>query len=78
MRRGEYLHLVYYIRSCDYIRHFRDDVYMACRKLMHVLDVLRNRDFSRWKDVKPGYYAMHITSLHCFNREKGILNQAKY
>ena len=76
MRRGENLHIVYYIRSCDYIRHFRDDVYMACRKLMHVLDILKERDPERWGHVKPGYFAMHITSLHCFNSEKGILKQS--
>ena len=38
IRRGNWLHMTYYIRSCDYIRHFRDDVYMACRKLMWLLD----------------------------------------
>ena len=67
--------MVYYIRSCDYIRHFRDDIYMACRKLMWVLDILKKRDPVRWNNVKPGYFAMHITSLHCFNKEKEILKQ---
>jgi hypothetical protein len=78
MRRSNYLHMVYYIRSCDYIRHFRDDVYMACRKLMWILDEMKARDSERWADVVPGYFAMHITSLHCFNKEKGILKQSKY
>lgn len=76
MRRGDHFHLVYFIRSCDYIRHFRDDIYLACRKLMWLLDILKERDFDRWKDVKPGYFAMHIVSLHCFNKEKGILKQS--
>ena len=67
--------MTYYIRSCDYIRHFRDDVYMACRKLMWLLDNLKQRDPERWSDVTPGYFVMHITSLHCFNSEKGILKQ---
>ena len=75
MRRGNYLPIVYYIRSCDYLRHFRDDIYMACRKLMWVLETLKERDPERWEDVVPGYYAMHITSLHCFNKEKGVLKQ---
>ena len=78
MRRGNYLHIVYYIRSCDYLRHFRDDIYMACRKLHWVLDTLKERDPEKWSDVTPGYYAMHITSLHCFNKEKGVLKQKKY
>jgi hypothetical protein len=75
MRRGNYLHIVYYIRSCDYLRHFKDDIYMACRKLMWVLETLKEREPERWEDVTPGYYAMHITSLHCFNKEKGVLKQ---
>ena len=68
--------MTYYIRSCDYIRHFRDDVYMACRKLMWLLDNLKQRDPKKWSDVTPGYFVMHITSLHCFNSEKGILRQS--
>lgn len=75
MRRGDRLHMNYYIRSCDLIRHFRDDVYMACRKLFWLLERLKEDDPETWKDVKPGYYAMHIVSLHCFNKEKGILMQ---
>jgi hypothetical protein len=77
IRRDNWLHVTYYIRSCDYIRHFRDDVYMACRKLMWLLDNLKQRDPERWSDVTPGYFVMHITSLHCFNSERGILKQSK-
>lgn len=75
MRRGDYLHIVYYIRSCDYLRHFRDDIYMACRKLFWVLEKLKEKDPEKWNNVVPGYYAMHITSLHCFNKEKEVLRQ---
>lgn len=75
MRRGDFFHVVYFIRSCDIIRHFRDDIYMACRKLMWLLENLKQRNLELWKNVKPGYFAMHITSLHCFNSEKGILKQ---
>jgi hypothetical protein len=76
MRRNDRLHMVYYIRSCDYIRHFRDDIYMACLKLFWILEKLGFDE--KWQGVKPGYFAMHITSLHCFNKEKGVLNQSKY
>jgi predicted esterase YcpF (UPF0227 family) len=69
--------MVYYIRSCDYLRHFRDDIYMACRKILWVLDTLKKRDPEIWGSVTPGYYAMHITSLHCFNKEKGVLKLKK-
>jgi hypothetical protein len=77
IRRGDHLHVIYYIRSCDFIRHFRDDVYLACRKVLWVLDKLKQMDHERWKDVKPGWYTMHITSLHCFNKEKGLLKLKK-
>lgn len=75
MRRGDYFHIAYFIRSCDIIRHFRDDIYLACRKLHWVLDHLKERNPDQWGSVVPGYYSMHIISLHCFNKEKGILKQ---
>lgn len=77
IRRGEFMHVVYYIRSCDYVRHFRDDVYMACRKLFWLIENLKNRDPEKWENVLPGYFTMHITSLHCFSKEKGILKLSK-
>lgn len=76
MRRGDYFHISYFIRSCDIIRHFRDDIYMAIRKLYWILDELKKRDPETWGSVVPGYYAMHIISLHCFNREREILRQS--
>jgi hypothetical protein len=76
MRRGDRFHISYFIRSCDIIRHFRDDIYLACRKLYWILDSLKKRDPETWGEVEPGYYSMHIISLHCFNREKGILKQS--
>ncbi len=75
MRRSDYLHIVYYIRSCDYLRHFRDDIYMACRKVFWVLEKLAERSPESWLGVKPGFFTMHITSLHCFNKEKEVLKQ---
>ena len=75
MRRGDHFHIAYFIRSCDIIRHFRDDIYMAIRKLYWILNSLKERSPESWGNVKPGYYSMHIISLHCFNKEKGILKQ---
>lgn len=65
MRRGEHLHMVYQLRSCDFYRHFRDDVYLSVRLQLWVLDQLRKRD-ERWDHVKPGLFIMHISSLHVF------------
>lgn len=66
IRRHDYLHMVYYIRSCDVIRHFSDDVYLAIRLLHWILDRLQTRNAENWKSVHPGMFTMHITSLHCF------------
>lgn len=75
IRRGNYLHVAYFIRSCDYIRHFRDDIYLACRKVQWIIEKLKDKDYENWNNVIPGYITMHITSLHCFNREKEILKK---
>lgn len=76
IRRAEWFHVVYYIRSCDYLRHFRDDIYLAIRKLHWILDNLKERDPEKWGNVTPGTYTMHITSLHVFEAEKGVLKQS--
>lgn len=66
IRRGDHLSIVYYIRSCDYIRHFRDDVYMTIRLCIWVLNELRRLAPDSWTKVKPGSLIMHVTSLHMF------------
>lgn len=71
-RKGE-MHLWYPIRSCDYFRHFRDDIYMACRLLIWVIEKLKTKDPETWKDVKPGYLHMHIYSFHIFAPERNLL-----
>jgi Thymidylate synthase len=59
MRKGK-LHMTYFIRSCDFVRYLRDDVYMACRLCQWVLAACG------WGEKKPGNLTMHIVSLHCF------------
>lgn len=63
--RHDFFHITYYIRSCDFIRHWRDDCYLAIRLLLHTLAQLRRFD-ERWVSVKPGLFVMHIVSLHMF------------
>jgi thymidylate synthase len=77
--RDGYFHIVYYIRSCDFIRHFRDDIYLACRLFWWI----REQAFAKtstehdeyWRTLKPGTFTMHITSLHCFYNEIGIIKK---
>lgn len=74
MRDGK-LDITYYIRSCDYVRHFRDDIYLTTRLLLWMLDKLRADDATRppeyrkWANVVPGTFVMHITSLHLFRND---------
>lgn len=65
LMRHEYLHVEYSIRSCDFIRHFRDDCYLTVRLLLWILDRLRIVD-PRWTTVRPGLFKMNIGSLHMF------------
>lgn len=64
VRQGQ-LHIYYPLRSCDYVRHFRDDIYLAIRLLLWVLGECR-RASPFWEDIVPGTYTMHCTSLHIF------------
>lgn len=63
--RHDYFHITYFIRSCDFVRHWRDDCYLAVRLLLETLERLRALD-NRWGSIRPGLYVMHITSLHMF------------
>lgn len=62
--RGGKLKVVYYIRSCDFYRHFRDDVYMAARLGQWVAEEV---------NVEVSHLVMHISSMHVFEPERGRL-----
>lgn len=68
MRDGQ-LHVTYYIRSCDYVRHFRDDIYLTVRLVLWVLEQCREQDPDTWMNVELGSFVMHITSLHMFRND---------
>lgn len=74
--RGGLLHVTYYIRSCDFLRYFRDDVYMAMRLGQWIREELvprrgqhdeedRNADHP-WAGIDMGILQMNIVSLHVF------------
>lgn len=73
IRRGDSLHVSYYIRSCDFIRHFRDDIYLCCKLAYHILKILKANDYTKWLNVTPGIFTMHISSLHIFSKEYNFL-----
>lgn len=69
MLRGDTLNLWYPIRSCDYVRHFRDDIYLTCRLGLWVLQQLFERELRHdeqqvWVDVQHICLRMKIFSLH--------------
>lgn len=70
---GDFLHLIYPMRSCDYVRHFRDDVYLTIRLLLWVLERCQAQDPEKWGSVLPGTFRMHITSLHMFRQDRDNL-----
>jgi len=68
-RRGQ-LNITYYIRSCDFLRHMRDDIYMTCRLAQWMTDCLRGQvhepTHEVWEKAEVGHMTMHIGSLHIF------------
>lgn len=70
LREGKF-HVVYPMRSCDYIRHFADDVYLTIRLLLAILAIVKTRvGRSPWTEALPGTLTMHITSLHLFEQDR--------
>jgi len=64
--RNNKLDIVYYIRSCDFFRHFRDDVYLTVRLALWVIEQCRKANPTAWDGIIPGDFLMKITSLHMF------------
>lgn len=72
--RNHTLHMTYYLRSCDFIRHFRDDVYLAVKLMYHVKQELAIKsNYEIYPNV--GTLTMHIASLHIFAQELPLLNK---
>lgn len=57
----------YALRACDFVRHFHNDVYFACRLLQWVIDQTNIRTAVRDRvGFIPGELNMTISSLHAF------------
>jgi hypothetical protein len=74
MIRQDRLNITYLIRSVDFIRHFRDDVYLAMRLAQWMVDQLRP---AYMPDLEPtiGHLTMHIMSLHAFEGDMAKLRR---
>jgi len=67
IRDGQ-MSIKYYLRSCDALRHFRNDVYLACR-LLYWMWI----EVDPEKNVKLGNLTMDIGSLHVFEKQKDMI-----
>ena len=76
--RNGFFHSTYYIRSCDFYRHFRDDLYLTLRLHLWMLDRLRVDRTQRWESVKPGFFTFHCVSMHLFVNDAIRLWPEKY
>ena len=65
---GFMLDMEYHIRSCDFVRFFRDDLYMAGRLLQWVCEEIA-------AGIQPGTLIMNIGSFHCFEEDKTTLER---
>lgn len=63
--RDDRLHCIYYLRSCDFINHWRNDLYFAVRLMMWIHERLCEKS-DDWQGVDLGTLTTHITSFHCF------------
>jgi len=77
MLRGEKLHCFYPMRSVDFVRYLKDDLYMAGRLVQHIIEELQTRGDvaqaprygetpSMWDFVKPGNLEFFASSMHIF------------
>lgn len=60
------LRMSYFMRSCDWFRYLRDDLYMAGRLLQWV---------SKRVGMQPTLLTMHIANLHIFEPERDRLQE---
>lgn len=68
--------ITYFIRSCDFVRHFADDIYMAARLCQWVVSHLNEQALEPGDETwQPGEMIMRVGSLHCFVGDEAMLRQ---
>lgn len=67
--RDNRAHMFYPLRSCDFVRHWADDCYLAVRMLLWIIEKCRTVNPDAWNKILPGEYCMHMTSLHVFKQD---------
>lgn len=66
--RGGQFHCYYPLRSCDFMHHMQDDIYLTIRLMLWVMNECRKQDPTEgyWDEIRMGTLTMHCTSLHVF------------
>lgn len=72
MIRDNYVHCHYPMRSCDAVRHLHNDVYLANRLVLWVIERMQD---SGIQGLKPGELFMNVTSMHCFANDMYTLKK---
>jgi hypothetical protein len=72
------LHCFYPMRSCDLVRHFRDDVYLTIRLMLWIIEQCRHSAYGCvvspvWETARLASLTMHMTSLHIFENDRRAL-----
>lgn len=81
MRKGEDLNIHYMIRACDYIRHFRNDIYLTTRLGQYMLSNFQEledaeegrRSGGIWYRTQLGILTMDIVHFHVFESERNLI-----
>jgi hypothetical protein len=78
MIRSGRLHLTYHMRACDFMRHFRDDVYMAVRLGHWVRETFLYATVQHGvEELAMGDLTMHIGSFHIFEGDRAMVNHLR-
>jgi thymidylate synthase len=83
--RDNRLHCYYPLRSCDFMHHMRDDIYMTIRLMLWVIERCKLLygiseeqgfdEYDSWSQVKLGTLTMHCTSLHVFTNDFQLMRK---
>lgn len=71
---GKVLHIFYHMRSCDFIRHLPDDIYMTVRLAQWMRDEVVNASGGAYH-IAMGKLFFQAGSLHIFEPDRIVLGQ---
>lgn len=76
IRKGA-LHITYFMRSTDLLRHFQDDIYLAGRLAQWVVREINNINYEEYEEsfpLKVGTLTFHTVNMHIFAADVEMIN----